>query len=70
MSNQAKMSLAEIAEQLQSCNYECEAGALDNNVAFIELKRHAKAEGCQNWGEKKPGVYGPCGDCACCRIEL
>lgn len=41
------MNLQEIVEQLQSCNYECEAGALENNVAFIELRRiaHTSDEG-------------------------
>jgi hypothetical protein len=33
------MTLQEIIEQLESCNYECEAGRLENNVAFIELKK-------------------------------
>jgi hypothetical protein len=32
------MTLAEIVKQLESCNYECEAGPLANNVAFIALK--------------------------------
>lgn len=39
------MSLAEIVEQLKSCNYECEAGPLENNVAFIELVRLSKENG-------------------------
>ncbi len=37
------MNLIEIVEQLESCNYECEAGALVNNTHFIELKRIASA---------------------------
>jgi hypothetical protein len=32
------MTLKEIVEQLKSCRYECEAGPLENNVAFIELE--------------------------------
>lgn len=32
------MNLREIVTQLESCHYECEAGALENNVAFIRLK--------------------------------
>lgn len=32
------MTLNEIIEQLESCNYECEAGSLENNIAWIELK--------------------------------
>jgi hypothetical protein len=35
------MTLAEIIEQLESCNYECEAGPLENNVAWQELKKVA-----------------------------
>jgi hypothetical protein len=35
------MTLREIVEQLQSCNYECEAGPLENNVAFVDLQRLA-----------------------------
>lgn len=35
------MTLAEIVEQLRSCNYECEAGRLEDNVAFVELERLA-----------------------------
>lgn len=37
--------LKEIVEQLESCGYECVAGKLENNVAFIELKRLAEQEG-------------------------
>lgn len=38
------MNLKEIVEQLESCNYECEAGPLENNVAFIELKKRVEFE--------------------------
>lgn len=38
------MNLKQIVEQLESCNFECEAGPLENNVAFIELKRMAEFE--------------------------
>lgn len=34
-------TLTEIVQQLESCNYKCEAGALVNNAYFIELKRRA-----------------------------
>lgn len=37
------MTLAEIVEQLRSCNYECEAGRLEDNVAFEELVQYAIA---------------------------
>jgi hypothetical protein len=36
--------LKEIIEQLESCNYTCEAGPIENNVAFIELKELAENE--------------------------
>uniref|UniRef100_A0A6M3IKM4 Uncharacterized protein n=1 Tax=viral metagenome TaxID=1070528 RepID=A0A6M3IKM4_9ZZZZ len=36
--------LQEIVKQLESCNYECEAGSLVNNTAFIELKKLADKE--------------------------
>jgi hypothetical protein len=32
------MTLKEIVKQLESCGYECEAGPLRNNTAFIALK--------------------------------
>jgi len=32
-------TLAKIVKQLESCNYETEAGFLNNNVAFLSLKR-------------------------------
>jgi hypothetical protein len=32
------MTLAEIVTQLESCEFECEAGSLTHNVAFIALK--------------------------------
>lgn len=38
------MTLKEIVEQLESCGYECEAGPLSNNTAFIELKERAAEE--------------------------
>lgn len=33
------MTLREIIEQLESCNYECEAGNLENNIAWQELEQ-------------------------------
>lgn len=35
----AKADLLAIVEQLEKCGYTCEGGALENNVAFVELKR-------------------------------
>ena len=32
-------TLDKIVNQLESCNYECEAGPLKNNIAFISLKK-------------------------------
>jgi len=34
-------SLKKIVAQLESCNYECEAGVMKNNVAFLALKKMA-----------------------------
>jgi len=39
--NKFTNNLAEIVAQLASCGYECEAGPLEKNVAFIELQRMA-----------------------------
>lgn len=36
-------TLGKIVEQLEKCNYECEAGVLIQNVAFLSLKRMATA---------------------------
>lgn len=38
------MTLIEIIEQLRLCGYECEAGPLENNVAFIELEKMSKGD--------------------------
>ena len=35
-------TLTKIVEQLESCNYECEAGYLKNNVAFKSLQLMSK----------------------------
>jgi len=42
------MTLIEIVLQLLSCDYECQAGKLENNVAFQELMSRALNEGCTN----------------------
>lgn len=34
-------TLAQIVEQLEKCEYECEGGYLKNNVAFVALKNKA-----------------------------
>lgn len=39
------MTIKEIVEQLKSCGYECQAGPLENNVAFIELEKLAQDSG-------------------------
>jgi hypothetical protein len=54
-------SLALIVEQLVACNYQCEAGPLVLNRAFLALREGARDEGCLNW-------QAPCGDCAWCRM--
>lgn len=33
-----KLTLKQIVDQLEACNFECEAGSLTTNSAFIELK--------------------------------
>jgi len=35
-------NLNEIIQQLEACHYECEAGPLENNVAWIELRAVAE----------------------------
>jgi alcohol dehydrogenase YqhD (iron-dependent ADH family) len=35
-------TLQKIVDQLESCNYECEASMLKMNIAFLALKRMAK----------------------------
>lgn len=36
------MTITEIIKQLKSCNYTCEAGPLENNVAFKFLEKLAE----------------------------
>ena len=62
------MTLSKIVYQLLTCGYECEAGALRNNVAFQDLVARAYAEGCPYWGPKEPGITGSCGTCDHCRL--
>jgi hypothetical protein len=40
----ATASLSEIVDQLAACSYRCEAGPLELNLAFIELRRRAILE--------------------------
>jgi hypothetical protein len=40
----AAQPLAAIVAQLRSCNYTCEAGALADNIAWLELERLAAQE--------------------------
>ncbi len=35
------MTIQEIIQQLEACNYECQAGSLVNNEAFMQLKQRA-----------------------------
>jgi len=37
-------TLTEIVDQLEWCGYECIAGPLENNTAFIALKEMSKKE--------------------------
>lgn len=37
------MTLPEIITQLEACHFECEAGPLEMNVAFVELKMRSMA---------------------------
>jgi hypothetical protein len=62
------MTLSEIVRQLASCEYECEAGNLRMNVAFIALVERARAECCPNWGDNKENRWGPCYECAWCEL--
>ena len=39
-----QMNLKDIVEQLEHCKYECIAGPLENNTAFIALKELADSE--------------------------
>ena len=39
VSAQVMQSLRKITEQLEKCEYECQGGVLNNNVAFLALKR-------------------------------
>jgi hypothetical protein len=38
------LSMSDLLDQLESCEYRCIAGKLELNVAFIELKRRAALE--------------------------
>jgi hypothetical protein len=37
-----KANLRKIIEQLELCQFTCDGGALENNTAFVELKRIAE----------------------------
>ncbi|WP_171056041.1 hypothetical protein [Paenibacillus sinopodophylli] len=37
-------SISEIVAQLKSCGYQCQAGPLENNEAFIALEELARQE--------------------------
>jgi hypothetical protein len=38
--------LKDIVNQLEACNYECEAGKLENNTAFVLLKELSNRSTC------------------------
>lgn len=38
----SEMNIEEIIEQLEACNFRCEAGPLEKNVAFVALKEMLK----------------------------
>jgi hypothetical protein len=42
------MNLNKIVEQLEACNFKCEAGPLELNESFIELKKLAEKEAAKN----------------------
>ncbi len=42
ISIQVMQSLRKIIKQLEKCEYDCQGGPLNNNVAFLALKRMAK----------------------------
>lgn len=39
-----RAKLLQIVNELERCNFECEAGSLENNTAFMELKAMATGE--------------------------
>lgn len=51
------MELNEIVEQLEKCGFECEAGTLENNTAFIALKELAESEEDRLLQDKADGAY-------------
>lgn len=51
------MELKEIVEQLESCGFECVAGPLENNTAFIALKELAESEEEKVLQEKADGAH-------------
>ncbi|WP_342512262.1 hypothetical protein MKY34_16785 [Sporosarcina sp. FSL K6-1522] len=50
------MELRKIVKVLESCRYECEAGPLENNTAFIALKELAESEEDRILQEKADGA--------------
>lgn len=52
------MTLKEIADQLESCGYVCEAGKLEMNEAFIALRKYAQQEKANEAADCKTGVEG------------
>ena len=54
-------TLSEIVTQLHSCDYECEAGLLTRNVAFIALEQMAEVDA-QPAVSFLGSTYGPNGE--------
>lgn len=55
--SEQQMNLKEIVEQLEWCKYECQAGPLENNTAFIALKELAESEEDRILQDKADGAH-------------
>jgi hypothetical protein len=63
--------ITDLLNQINLCNFECEGGPLENNVAFqtlVQIAKKAEDAGCPYYGQKENGVIGPCyrNDCPWC----
>lgn len=56
------MFLHEIIDQLESCHFTCEAGPLENNIAFIELKKLLTLPFAIKWTGENFGEIANLGD--------
>lgn len=50
-------TIKEIVEQLSKCNYECEGGYLNNNIAFIRLKEISELSYQPKFQVNEPVMY-------------